>query len=97
MSKITPVRLILENGSEARAYIREHDKDVRIWDRMNRADRARIIRESDSGTWLIGGPETWSRDEQVNALARIAYPDHARALEIRYATAGLDHLYAGQH
>ena len=91
---MTPVRL--ENESDATQYCREHDTDVRHWHyHMSGIARARLIREAfPNAIWHLGGPDTWSRDEQVNRLAEIKYPDISRAREIHYRQSMERHGYS---
>lgn len=75
---------------KAREYILDHDQAVKRWYyRMNSAQRAALVREATrhatgGGNWVLGGPGEWSRDEQVNELARLIYPHANAAREVYY-------------
>jgi hypothetical protein len=61
-------------ADDAHEYIRQHDADVKQWNRQSKATLAAIVREHADGTWIVGGPQAWSKDELINRLADDKYP-----------------------
>ena len=79
------------NETEAIAYIRNHDADVRRWDRKPKYELVRLVLDRMRAMNILlvtGGPARWSKDELVNWLANDRYPDAQDARSIYYAAAG---------
>lgn len=68
----------------ARAYLRNHDRDVKRWHRLGKAARVALIHSRAPQGWIFGGPEEWSQGEHVTWLAAHEYPDVAAAREVLY-------------
>jgi hypothetical protein len=63
----------LGSESESAAARRLHDARAVQLDRMARHRLAAIIREH-GGTWVMGGPETWTKDELVAEILSAEFP-----------------------
>ena len=77
------------NTADPKAYIIHHDKRVKELGRMPAASLPAVYREAlakDGSALVYGGPE--SRDEFVNAIIEIEYPDVRAAREAYAQSAG---------
>jgi hypothetical protein len=75
----------------AKAYILDHDRDVKTWNRLTtaklRVTYAAKLR-AEGITVLIGGPAGMSKDELISALAEENYPQVAEARAVYYESMG---------
>jgi hypothetical protein len=78
------------SGDQARAYILNHDADVKRWDRQSKTALANLVlgRMSQQNMIPVVGPHKYSKDELVNWLADDRYPDVQAARDAYYAAIG---------
>jgi hypothetical protein len=69
----------LGSPAESAAAAAKRARDARAvqLDRMARHRLVAIVREH-GGTWLMGGPETWTKDELTAEILRAEYPEVTR-------------------
>lgn len=89
-SRITPAPagVVPFTPETATAYLRDLGNSVKKWDRMRKAERVALIEQLNPQGWIFGGPDTWSKDEQINHLTREVYPRENEARKARYTTGG---------
>ena len=67
-------------------YIRSHDARAVKLSRMAKGMLATTYRAQHPGGWTAEPPETWNKDELVNSILDVEYPDIRAAREVRAAS-----------
>lgn len=87
--KLTPAHPGM-GAVSARGLLKAHDDDVRDWNRLSKPTLAGILKAAHN--YVPGyGPDKWSKDELINALAEDRYPaaDLNLARHVLYHVDGL--------
>jgi hypothetical protein len=82
---------MFETAEQAKAYILDHDRSVKTWNRQTTAQlRMTYAAElrAEGITVLIGGPARMSKNELIHALAEENYPQVAEARAVYYESMG---------